>query len=55
MEFMIGPFKFTSENEESAIKKAKKIMISKGLRNLRLMKKYEEGWGVCRVIPSFEK
>jgi hypothetical protein len=54
-EFMVGTYKFFSENVDEALKIAKRKMFEKGWRNLRLMKKGVDGWGVCRLIPSFEK
>ena len=52
---MVGPIKFSASDDKEAVKKAKKIMISKGWRNLNLIKFYKDGWGFCCCIPSFEK
>lgn len=53
-EYMIGTYKFDAESVGEALSIAKKKMFEMGWRNLRLMKNNNEGWGVCRVIPSFE-
>ncbi|WP_445506828.1 hypothetical protein [Niallia sp. 03190] len=54
-EYMIGSSKFTAANQKVAVVIAKRKMFEKGWRNLRLMKKCSDGWGVCELIPSFEK
>lgn len=54
MYFMIGTHKFTANSIDEALLLAKKKMIQEGWRNLRLMIKNDDEWGVCRVIPSFE-
>ncbi|MGV4321253.1 hypothetical protein P9294_gp093 [Bacillus phage FADO] len=54
MDFMIGAHKFSANSIDEALLLAKKKMIEEGWRNLRLMIKSDDGWGVCRVIPSFE-
>ncbi|WP_180232338.1 hypothetical protein [Priestia megaterium] len=53
-EYMIGTYKFQSETVEDALKIAKRKMFEKGWRNLRLMSKGKDGWGVCRFIPEYE-
>lgn len=54
MEYMIGTYKFECDNDDDALKIAKRVMLEKGWRNLRLMRKEKDGWGVRRIIPSFE-
>ncbi|WP_176543225.1 hypothetical protein [Bacillus pseudomycoides] len=54
MEFMVGTFKFKANSVDEALLEAKKKMLEMGWRNLRLMKKHSDGWGVCCSIPSFE-
>ncbi|MFS0905737.1 hypothetical protein AB3N02_22075 [Priestia aryabhattai] len=53
-QYMIGTYKFEADTVESALKIAKRKMFEKGWRNLRLMHKYNDGWGVCRFIPQYE-
>ncbi|WP_438357560.1 hypothetical protein [Bacillus pseudomycoides] len=54
VEFMVGTFKFKANSVDEALLEAKKKMLEMGWRNLRLMKKHSDGWGVCCSIPSFE-
>ncbi len=54
MDFMVGTLKFKANSVDEAVLIAKKKMLEMGWRNLRLMKKYSDGWGVCCSIPSFE-
>lgn len=53
-EYMIGTYKFSAANTNEALTIAKEKMFEMGWRNLRLMEKKSDGWGVCKVIPSFE-
>ena len=53
-EYMIGSIKFTAAHDDEAVSMAKKDMFKHGWRNLRLMKKEKDGWGVCKIIPGFE-